>query len=145
MAEGHISLSLTLGNGNTNEPLWQSLVECIRLLLYRVPRTQHSAKLTTASFRRQLTTLCREPFFSGTWLSAKKSLARSVLCPEIGSRQRLLVECRSMPRATLAKVYFVECPIHSSRQRARHSAKSQILVVSRKIRLCLYLRTIVEQ
>jgi hypothetical protein len=39
-------------------------------------------------------------------------------------------ECRTLPRAALGKVGFAECPIKSTRQSRRHSAKGRIPVVS---------------
>jgi hypothetical protein len=41
----------------------------------------------------------------------------------------LVTERRTLPRATLGKVVFAECPIKSTRQRRRHSAKARIPVV----------------
>jgi hypothetical protein len=41
----------------------------------------------------------------------------------------LVTEHRTLPRAALGKVVFAECPIKSTRQRLRHSAKARIPVV----------------
>jgi hypothetical protein len=41
----------------------------------------------------------------------------------------LVTERRTLPRATLGKVVFAECPIKSTQQRRRHSAKARISVV----------------
>jgi hypothetical protein len=45
------------------------------------------------------------------------------------SVNKTFTERRSLPSAALGKVGFAECPIKSTRQSHRHSAKSQISVV----------------
>jgi hypothetical protein len=45
------------------------------------------------------------------------------------SVNNLFTERRSLPRAALGKVDFAECPIKSTRQSLRHSAKGRIPVV----------------
>jgi hypothetical protein len=48
-----------------------------------------------------------------------------------------------LPSAALGKVCFAECPIKSTRQSRRHSAKTQIPVVH--IDVYLYMTTYVKQ
>jgi hypothetical protein len=80
---------------------------------------EHSAKLTVVSYRRQLTTICREPFFAKYLALVKEVFAESLLVLRVWlSAETLVAKCRSMPRVTLDKVYFVEFPINSSQQRA---------------------------
>jgi hypothetical protein len=45
------------------------------------------------------------------------------------SVNKIFTERRTLPRAALGKVDFAECPIKSTRQSRRHSAKSRIPVV----------------
>jgi hypothetical protein len=45
------------------------------------------------------------------------------------SVNKLFTERRTLSSAALGKVGFAECPIKSTRQRLRHSAKSRIPVV----------------
>lgn len=45
------------------------------------------------------------------------------------SAETLSVECLSISSVALVKVYFAKCPINCSRQRARHSIKSRILIM----------------
>jgi hypothetical protein len=45
------------------------------------------------------------------------------------SVNNLFTERRTLPRAALGKVGFAECPIKSTRQSLRHSAKDRIPVV----------------
>jgi hypothetical protein len=42
---------------------------------------------------------------------------------------KLFTERRTLLSAALGKVFFAECPIKSTRQRAWHSAKARITVV----------------
>jgi hypothetical protein len=46
------------------------------------------------------------------------------------SVNKLFTERRTLPSAALGKVFFAECPIKSTRQSRRHSAKARIPVVS---------------
>jgi hypothetical protein len=48
----------------------------------------------------------------------------------VHSVNKLFIERRTLPSATLGKVFFVECPIKSTRQSRRHSAKARIPVVA---------------
>jgi hypothetical protein len=48
------------------------------------------------------------------------------------SVNKLFTERRSLPSAALGKLGFAECPIKSTRQSRRHSAKSRIPVVFAK-------------
>jgi hypothetical protein len=45
------------------------------------------------------------------------------------SVNKLFTERRTLPSAALGKVCFAECPIKSTRQSHRHSAKARIPVV----------------
>jgi hypothetical protein len=45
------------------------------------------------------------------------------------SVNKLFTEHRTLPSAALGKVFFAECPIKSTRQSRRHSAKARIPVV----------------
>ena len=45
------------------------------------------------------------------------------------SVNKLFTERRTLPSAALGKVCFAECPIKSTRQSRRHSAKARIPVV----------------
>jgi hypothetical protein len=45
------------------------------------------------------------------------------------SVNKLFTERRTLPSAALGKVFFAECPIKSTRQSRRHSAKARIPVV----------------
>jgi hypothetical protein len=45
------------------------------------------------------------------------------------SVNELFTERRTLPSVALDKVFFAECPIKSTRQRLRHSAKGRIPVV----------------
>jgi hypothetical protein len=92
-------------------------------------------RLTAVSCRRPLTALCREPYLPSAWRSAKQSLPSA-----LHSVNKIFTERRTLPRAALGKVDFAECPIKSTRQSRRHSAKSRIPVVQRgkQRHVCLY-------
>jgi hypothetical protein len=45
------------------------------------------------------------------------------------SVNKLFTERRTLPSAALGKVFFAECPIKSTQQSRRHSAKARIPVV----------------
>jgi hypothetical protein len=76
-------------------------------VLCRVPTLDARQKLTTVSYRRLLTALCRTPPSPSVWDSAKISLLSLILCREFCSRQT-----RSLPRARLCRVR------HSAKRRA---------------------------
>jgi hypothetical protein len=62
-------------------------------------------------------TLCREPFFAEYLALGKEVFDEIIFYAEslaLGI-ETLFAECRSMPRATLGKVYFSECTINNSR------------------------------
>jgi hypothetical protein len=105
--------------------MWHSA----KKLLCRVPAGGPRQRLTDVSCRRPLTDLCREPSLPSVWHSAKESLPSVPL-----SVNELFTERRTLPSVALGKVFCAECPIKSTRQRLRHSAKGRIPVVRGKLK-----------
>jgi hypothetical protein len=54
----------------------------------------------------------------------------------VHSVNKLFTERRTLPSAALGKIFFAECPIKSTRQSRRHSAKARIPVVNMDLRRC---------
>jgi hypothetical protein len=80
----------------------------------------HSAKITTVSYKRLLTALCRASLF-----------AKCLPIPRLLFSVNVVVtKSRSLPSATLVKDFFAECPIKSTHQSVVHTAKSQIPVMT---------------
>jgi hypothetical protein len=79
--------------------IWHS----VKNLLCRVSAFGSRQRLTAVSCRRTLTTLCR------VFAIAVSSALHSVNC--------LVTERMTLPRATLGKLVFAECPIKSTQQR----------------------------
>jgi hypothetical protein len=84
----------------------------------------HSANLTDVSYRWLLTAFCRAPPFI-----ERLTLSKDVLTSVLLSVNVIVTESVTLPSAALDKQFFVECPTKSTQQSAKHSAKSQILVV----------------
>jgi hypothetical protein len=60
----------------------------------------------------------------------KAAFAKCLAVPSVlHSVNKLFIERRTLPSAALDKVFFAECPIKSTRQSRRHSAKARIPVV----------------
>jgi hypothetical protein len=83
-------------------------------------RTRLSTKIMTVSFRRWLTTLCRESSFAECWALDKGVFAECFSVPGVLLSVNVVVtESRTLPSAALDKDFFVEYPTKNTRQRAR--------------------------
>jgi hypothetical protein len=93
--------------------------------------TQRSAKITTVSYRRRLTALCRAPPFTECLALDKDFFVECIFMPRVLLSVNALVnESRTLPSAALGKYFFAEFPTKSTRQSAEHSAKRSISVVT---------------
>jgi hypothetical protein len=86
--------------------------------------TRLSANVTTVTFRRWLTVLCRESLFVECRALDSTPVPRVLL-----SANAFVTESRTLPSTVLDKGFFAECPTKSTRQNAEHSAKARIPVV----------------
>jgi hypothetical protein len=93
-------------------------------------RTRLSVKITAVSFRRWLTAICRALPFAECLTLGKDVFVECFPVPRVlVSVNVVVIESRTSPSAALGKDFFAECPTKNTRQSAKHSAKSRILVV----------------
>jgi hypothetical protein len=93
-------------------------------------RTRLSAKITTVSFRRRLTALCRALPFAECLALGKNFFVECISVSRVLlSVNAVVTESRTLPSAAHGKDFFAECWTKSTRQSASHSAKSRIPVV----------------
>jgi hypothetical protein len=87
--------------------------------------------ITTVSYRRLLTALCRASRFAECLALDKAAFAECLPVPRVLLLVNVVViESRTLPSATLGKDFFAECSTKSTQQRTEHSAKRRIPVVT---------------
>jgi hypothetical protein len=93
-------------------------------------RTRLSAKITTVSFRRQLTALCRALPFAECLALGKDVFTECFPVPRVLLSVNMIVtESRTLPSVALDKDFFAKCPTKNTRQSTEHLAKCRIPVV----------------
>jgi hypothetical protein len=92
--------------------------------------SRRSAKITAVSYRRLLTTLCREPLFAECLALGKNFFIECISVPSVMlSVNALVTKSRSLSSAALGKNFFAEYPTKNICQSGEHSTKSRIPVV----------------
>jgi hypothetical protein len=99
--------------------------------LCRVPTLGSRQRLTVVSFRTAADGPLPSTTFAECFTLGKRVFAEWGPVPSVQhSVKRLVAESLTLPSAALGKACFAECPIKSTRQRGRHSAKPRIPVVA---------------
>jgi hypothetical protein len=87
-------------------------------------------RLTAVSFRTAVNGPLPRAIFVECLTLGKAVFAECFAVPSVlHSVNKFFTERRTLPSAALGKVYIAECPIESTRQSRRHSAKDRIPVV----------------
>jgi hypothetical protein len=107
--------------------------------LCRVPTLNSRQRLTVVSFGTAADGPLPSATFTECFTLGKRVFAEWGPVPSVQhSVKRLVAESLTLSSAALGKAFFAECPTKGTRQKGRHSAKPQILVVEDHRRNCHY-------
>jgi hypothetical protein len=86
-----------------------------------------SANIMVVGYRRLLMALCRASSYVECLTLGKEVVAECLsMLNVLLSVNMIVTKSMTLPSVVLGKQFFAECPIKSTRQSAKHSAKSRI-------------------